>query len=307
MKKLLLKSLLFCLPFTLYGLTVFVIDPFNYFNVSHVIRDDIKERISHPMNYRLWRMVEYRRRPVDNILLGDSRMMNLNTDQIENLTGEEYFNFALGGGSLFEAIETFWYANNLARLKHVYVGVNFNLFNKFYNVNQARHVKQYFDNPFLYLTDKVVFTSGLKLLQSTLFGSEVNVESSGMSHDEFWRFQLDVSATRHFAKYKYPDKAVSDLRAIASYCDSAGIELAFVVFPEHQSLHQRIEDFNLASEYARFNTDLREIAHVYDFNHRSEMTQRAENFRDPYHSTDEICSQLVDSIWRTERVTELSE
>lgn len=129
LKHLVRKLGLFLLPFAVYACAIVVIDPYNYFGVSHVISDGLKSDISYKLNYAMWDMIEYRRDPAPNILLGDSRMMGLDAEDIREVSGHDFENLAYGGGSLKEAIATFNYADKLTDLKRVTIGLDINTYN----------------------------------------------------------------------------------------------------------------------------------------------------------------------------------
>ena len=132
LKLLIRKLALFFLPFVLVGLLVSFIDPYNYFSTPSPYSDEAKKRISFPLNYAMWKMMIYRDNPVPNLLLGDSRMMSVKPEAIQATSGLDYYNFAFGGGSLREAIKTFWFASEQMELERVCFGINLNNYRNFF-------------------------------------------------------------------------------------------------------------------------------------------------------------------------------
>jgi len=297
MKKLFVNIGLFVIPFAVYAILVIVVDPFNYFNVSHVIPDELKAETSCRLNYRLWKMNAYRRQPTDNILLGDSRMLLLDADSISARTGETYYNFAYGGGSLDEVIETFWFADSIVSLKHVYIGLNFSMFNGYHTVNRTHQVRKVFANPLLYLIDKVMIKAGAMLVAQALFDAEYEIERPEMTPKQFWEYQVAVTARNQFERYTYPDDYYQRLSEIVSYCNDRGITVNIIIFPEHMDLINRYFELGLKEEYDRFKQDIHRLVKTHDFNYGNPITENCADFTDPYHFTTDVGLQLVDEIW----------
>jgi hypothetical protein len=297
MKKLLKKSLLFSIPFVLFGLLLLAIDPFNYFHMSKIIPDEVKARVSGKVNYRLWKMIQYNQNPTANILLGDSRMILIDAEYITDKTAGDYYNFAYGGGSLTEMIETFWFADSIIDLKSVYIGINFHLFNKYHTVNEVEKIKAYFENPFLYLIDKVVIKAGALCVADYILGIKTMIEKPPMTEEQFWQYQLEHSAYEQFKHYGYPDENYRKLEEITVYCEKNNIELSFIIFPEHMDLINRYYELGLKKQFFKFKDDIARLGRTYDFDFENEMTLKRENFTDPYHFTESVSRQLINEIW----------
>src|SRR5436190_1512565 len=146
MRKFGVRSAIFTAPLLFYALTVLIVDPYNFFNFSHLVPDSVKKPISN-LDYPLWKMPDYRRNPRRNVLLGDSRMNGIAIEEIRKFTGEEYYNFAYGGGTLKEMIRTFWFADSLTNLHVVYMGMNFNLYNALEKNDRTQDYRNIVRNP----------------------------------------------------------------------------------------------------------------------------------------------------------------
>ncbi|MBN2227238.1 MAG: hypothetical protein JW763_07715 [candidate division Zixibacteria bacterium] len=275
-----------------------LIDPFNYFGISSIIPDTYKAETSYRLNYRLWKMNAYRQQPTGNILLGDSRMLLLDADSISARTGQDYFNFAYGGGSLDEAIETFWFADSITSLQNVYIGLNFPMFNGYHTVNLTRQAKETFANPMLYFIDKVMIKAGAMLVARTLFDTQYDIERPDMTPEQFWKYQIAVTAQSQFERYLYPDNYYQRLSEIVSYCNQKKITVNVIIFPEHVDLINRYSELGLDEEYARFKEDIHRLVKTFDFNYGNPITENRADFTDPYHFTTDIGLQLVDEIWQ---------
>src|ERR1041385_8205072 len=104
MKRLILKLLWLSSPFILVGIGLLIIDPYNYTGPSRLISDECKingfncDPVTMPFGNTLWKMIEYRRTPSANVLIGDSRPAALDSTYIMRVAGQRYYNFALPGG-----------------------------------------------------------------------------------------------------------------------------------------------------------------------------------------------------------------
>ena len=242
-------------------------------------------------------MTKFQHRPSMNILLGDSRMILLEEDKIKLQTNLDYFNFAYGGGSLEEIIETFWYADSLTKLSSVYIGMNFHLFNGYHRVNEVSKIRQYSDNSLLYLIDRVVFKAATLCLAEQLGLYKTEIERPDMTEDQFWDYQLYTTALGQFERYKYPESNYHELQNIVKYCDSNKIEIKFVIFPEHIDLLKQYSAIGLEKEYLQFKNDISILAPTSDFSSEIEIITKRSNFTDPYHFTSDISQYLIDDIW----------
>src|SRR5688500_8467306 len=104
------RTLLFLLPLLLLVGMIAFADPFNYYRTKSFIPEEVKRNTSYKFDMTLWKLGEFIRCPLPNIILGDSRTDFLGTDKIEQITGEKWANLAYGGATMPEIIQTFWYA-----------------------------------------------------------------------------------------------------------------------------------------------------------------------------------------------------
>ena len=118
----------------IYITSVVIIDPYNYFN-TNMVEQDFKDRVCFPLNERLSIIIDYQQNPSPNILIGDSRIQNLDVEEIELASGDAYYNFGYGGCNLPELIQTFWFATEHQKLENVVVGISFGMYNKYNNTD----------------------------------------------------------------------------------------------------------------------------------------------------------------------------
>ena len=296
-RKVLIKGLFLCLPFGLLAGALVVIDPFNYFGLFDCLGGQVKEKTSGRLHYTLWKTVQYQRHPMPNILLGDSRMAAFSVDEIEEVSGIKYFNFGFGGGTVPEAIDSFWFAADKVQLEEVYIAIGFLNFNSYQNMNRFPESKAMLENPALYLTNRIVFQAALYNVRSAWEDQIPDIERPQVTNEEFWQQQLGPNTKALYGNYRYPEDYVEKLREIGTYCQQHQIQLRFIIPPTHVDLQQKIAEFGLAAENERFLRDLQSIAPVIDFDFPNDFNSNRENFPDPYHPGPK--RRLINAIWGT--------
>ncbi len=301
LRKLAWKSGLMALPFALYGALIVAVDPYELFGVSSLVQLRYKQDISYKLNYAMWKMLRYRRDPLPNVLLGDSRMMNLPDDAIQQASGRTWANLAYGGGSLREAIATFHFADAQTELERVVLGVNFNLYNAADDKDRVAEVTAALDNPLLYFSNRNVMSATFQLIPAALTGREAAIGAPAMSKEEFWRYQLETTTRVYYGNYRYPAAYHEQLTELAALCRERDIELAFVIFPGHTDLQDMVGEYGLEAQYERFLDDIAALGVTYHFDFPSELTRDVENFSDPYHMTDELEPRIIGAVWGDER------
>jgi len=295
LKQFVLRMGAFLAPLAACAVIICLVDPFNFFNFCPLIPTRVKDPVSN-LHYVLWKMPEYRRKPVENILLGDSRMGAVRAELVEEISGEHYYNFSYGGASLAEIIKTFWFADNLIQLKNVYIGINFNLYNSHVNGDRTQDYEHITQNPLLYVINPTVLEATWYDIKSVL-GAKVNIGVPDMTREYFWKYQLEITASQMYRQYDYPRNYQMQLARIAEHCKDKGINLVFIVFPTHTDLQKRISDFGLQSNYQQFLLNLAKLGTTFNYDFPNTVTKDLRNFKDPFHFQDEIMRLLVKDIW----------
>jgi hypothetical protein len=297
MRKFIKRMFIFFIPFPIYIGLVVLIDPFNYFDISHVISNNTKINTSERLHPQLWKLIEYKRMRTAKIILGDSRSAKVNTADLKSSIGSDIYNFSYTGGTLIDIIETFWYATTKQKLEEVYIGINFNLYNDFERNNNVEQARSIMKNFFSYSFNKVVISSLIQNIKREYFIKDFIVGTPDMDRNKFWSYQIDVMGKRFYQKYKYPEQYHQDLVNISNYCKKNNIKLTLFMPPTHVELQKRISDFKLEDEYNTFVQDISKLGSYYNFDVISDYTKNKQNFYDPFHPVND--SLIVHSIWIT--------
>jgi len=296
-RALLLRILALVLPFAVAGAIVAGIDPYRYFpwSASRPI-DPGAADIAYRMDPPLWKLADFRHHPAPHLLLGDSRMAELDTTAIDSVTGQRFANLAYGGGSLDEAIKTFWHVDRTVPLRSVTLGINLDSFNQSNSKDRVTGTLRTLANPFLYLCDRLVLRTIGMQVRRRLEGKTPVFGAPPMSRDAFWTYQLDVTARIAYESYRDPEGYRRRLAEMAGHCRRRGIALRFVIFPEHADLQARAARYGLAEARARLGSDLSRIAETVDLSDVIDVRDRA-RFTDPYHFAPDAEAAIVERLW----------
>jgi hypothetical protein len=296
--KILLKNLfLFLLPIAIMVAIVIFVDPFNYFEISGFFNQSKKDKIANQVNPILRTLIKFKKQPSPYILLGDSRMKNLNTEKVRSIAGEPYYNLAFGGGTIKEICKVFWFASKIIKLKKVYIGINFDLYNSLNNRDLMTKTQSILDNPLFYFTNFNIWESIYYILKSQTDHKDIILSRPDLSKADFWKYQININAKRLFESYVYPYSYFNSLSEIAGYCEKEGVKLYFIVFPTHADLRNKIRDNNLTGYEEKFQKDLFSFSEVLYFDQDNYFSKDSSFFNDPFHYSEFYGEMLICTIW----------
>jgi hypothetical protein len=298
-KRFLKRGLLFSLPLLVWALLVVAVDPFNYFNVSRIFPDDVKEANAGKLNSLIFNMLQEKHHPCENVLIGDSRAGALPLERIEKLTGRDYFRLSANALKMNESIDLFYFANRMLPLKRVVFTINFNQFNEYAYADRVTGVEAMLKNPFIYLFDRNVAEAGW-IVAKAQYSRHAEVNSvPPMTENEFWDYIVNVRAREHYERFKHPDGLLKKMQDMAAFAKEHGIEVTIIIVPHHQDFQRRVREFKLVDEYLRFKQELGGLGvRVVDYDYLNDLTSVRENFRDPLHYSVEVGNLIADEVFR---------
>jgi len=289
------KIFIFSIPVLLYMGAIAMIDPYNMFG-TQLIDDEQKRNTAYRLNYALWKYVEYDKKPMSSILLGDSRVGLLSNKIVERVAGKQVYNFSFGGGTLPEIIETFWYADDKTKLKRVFIGLNFGLYNGREKKNRCVESKNVLNNKGLYFINQSVTNSSVLILKN-LFTNKNEVVGKPPNREKFWKQQLETADVAVYKDYLYPTDYYNELKKIATHCSANNIELSFVIMPTHIDLQNKITVSKREEEFERFLQDIKGLGKVYDFHKVGPLTIDREDYKDPFHFRARVGEEVIKYIF----------
>lgn len=295
MRRLLTRAAILAAPFLLIVALVVVVDPYNYFGISHLVSDQIKESTAGKLHYALWKVQKFKRSPTSRLLLGDSRMAAVSTSEIRSVAGDEYFNFAYGGGTLTEAIDTYWLASSIISLDAVYLEMGLINFNAYQTLNRVAEVRSIEANPLIYLSNRLVVRAAFLAAYVALTGNPVNVESPSLDRDDFWRFQVDESLPQLLHRYSYPVAVAKRLKEVAEDCKRRGTRFVIVIPPTHVDVQAKVHALGRDDDQARFKDFAAALGPGFDFDYQNELTSARSGFSDPFHLRNN--DEIIQEVW----------
>jgi len=298
LRRLVLNAALFATPFLVWIVAVVVVDPFNYFDISHVVPEPVKKENAASLNEMMFNMLKEVHNPGENLIIGDSRVENFSLPQIKEITGLEYHRLSSNALKLNEAVDLFWFANQRKRIARVVFGINFNQYNEYAFADRVHSVEAVIHNPLLYVFDRSVAQASYYVSKAALTGHPAFSSIPPMTRDEFWDYIVTVRAKEQYGRYRHPDELYRRMRDMVTFAKDHGTEVTFVIVPHHADFQRRVQDFGLAEEAARFRRDLNDLdVRVVDYDYPNAITADRSKFRDPLHCNEAVSSMIVNEVF----------
>ena len=299
MRRFLKKGLLFAAPFLLWVLAVVIVDPFDYFNVSHAFTEENKIQNAASLNWVVFNMLKEKHAPCENLIIGDSRAESLPLEQIDELTGQKFFKLSAYALKLNESFDLYDFANKIKPVKRVIFTLNFNEFNEYAFADRVSSVEAMIKNPLIYLFDRSVAQAGYYVAKAALTEKKSVNSTPPMREDEFWNYIVTVRAREHYERFRYPAGLYARLTNLTAQAKAQGTEVTFIIVPHHADFQKRVREFGLNDDYLRFKRDLSGVgARVIDFDYVNDMTLNRDNFRDPLHYNEAFGKLIANEVFR---------
>lgn len=308
MKNYFFKALIFAMPFFLYCLLIIVIDPYNFFNYSHIIKKEIKLKMldrtfeKGAIGNIIWKRLEFNRNPSGYLIFGDSQAYNINEQHISECSGCNVMNMSVPGANPETKFRLFWLAANQLKLKHVTIQLDFpNLFTR---TNLFQASQEYINKPYLYFSDANVCRDAYNIISYVIWKKYTRKYSAyAFPITEKKNEAFDKIQKNNFRNYSYPTNYYAGLSQISEYCHSNNITLDFIVFPIHQRYLDFLSKNNIMIDYDRFITDISKLARTFDFSRNRDINNNEKNFIDYFHPTQQITDSLTCIVWRETELT----
>ena len=304
MREILHKLLLFLSPFMVISLFTLMVDPYNLFNISTIVSDEIKiECLDRNNNvtiraYATWRTLNFLSDPTPNIILGDSRIAYISDTLFEEKLGGKVSNLAIPLGNIKTIIELFWMAASSTELENIIVQINFNRYNHAVNDDLLLPVRQLIEKPYSYFFNAKYVKDSFAVFFSSLKKNNQFANRMKPQIVDDWKFS-EQSIIRNFKYpgYIYPQNYYDELKKISTFCLNEDINLLFVITPNYYDVHQYIESFNLENEYERFKTDLRSLGTTIDLDDGLPISYDDDMYADHFHFQPHLADTLISLIY----------
>lgn len=281
--------MLFCLPFVAVAALFLRFEKYNYFFLR-------KDELNYSRPISAMRETEMIR--PTKILLGDSRFEVLDTDYIEELTGERYTNLAFGGASIPESVQLFWFAAERCELQKVVFCVSFYTINWTYG-DDRRVIKamEYATEPEKYiynLKNWMATYDAVKSYVETGVDPTVYVDPTaqrpsvimdntpGVYREDLLDYTRSIQIM--CSAYGISQTSMTALLDIVDYCEQNDIELTLVFPPAQQVIWDNvIYAYALDQRVAGYKELLKQYADCIDMEWESDFSRDQNNFRDGFH------------------------
>lgn len=304
MKKYLLKIFYFSIPVLLVFLFIFLVDPYEYINISHIISSKNKQLVynrddaTSPRGAMFWKKLHYKRDPKKIILIGDSQGGKIKEDLVERITGQEFYNFCVPGASYPTMFETFWLAAEQTELESVYFQVSFMNYNATRDYTLYSYIQKYFDKPYMYFLDKEML---LDSFYNFLFAITENMKLVENSYEYEPEEVLDENSRElmnlFFDDYTYPEEFKKELVRIAEYCEKNEIETTYIIIPTYDETFDYLDANSLTPMYKKFKDDIKSLGHTHDYWNKNDATKVRQNFIDYFHPRQQLIDQITIEVW----------
>ncbi|MBI5636852.1 MAG: hypothetical protein HZA03_02655 [Nitrospinae bacterium] len=265
-------------------------DPFNFRGTNDILAE--KKMVGNIMNGKLFSIVEFNHSPpVRNFIFGDSRSGGLNVDTFKNEGMGNFYNLSLGGGTLYEERDLFWWIASRQRIDSVVFSISFLAYTKRYSSNIIPEMVQLLNEPSKYYTSMFTAKSSFQLIRLLLEDrpAETNLEDK----DKLWNRALSTADTMLYG-YERPNDLYREFARIVAYCREHNIAIVLFIPPVHVDVQKRIEKHNLLREYNIFKNDMINLGpEVVDFDTVNNITEDRNKWADPQHLADDKSFQIL--------------
>lgn len=304
MIKYLKRGFYFSIPVFLCFVFIFIIDPHEFINVSHVIDPETKVKLIHrsdeasPRGAMLWKYLHFEREPVKQAIIGDSQGRRIKPELIKEVSGEEVFNFCVPGASYETYFDIFWFVIEQTELEKVYFQISFMNYSMARSYNLFHFATDYIQKPYLYFMNKEILFDSFYNFLFSVTGDESIIENS-YEHapleelDRLTQPRLEM----FFSNYQYPSAYYSELNRIKQYCEANNIELYFILMPTYKGVGEYLAEHGLTNMRERFEQDLGFLGDIYDFDVPGEVSNTRENFIDYFHPRQPVIDGVTREIW----------
>jgi hypothetical protein len=308
MKELFKKLLFFFSPFILITLLIVLVDPYNMFNILHLVNDDTKIKClnrtdaTSPRGNLLWRTIQFKRNPTPNIMLGTSRMGEISDQSLGKYFDGNATNLAFGGVNYRVIKDLFWMAAKTTKLKNVIIQAEFNTYSALSNTNLYEPARKIIDKPSSYFLNADIVTDAFALLYYSITKNEQFVRRS---------YKYRIGSINGTDKYLlngfflgnvYPKEYHEDLIKISEFCRKENINLIFFIAPDYCEVRNYIKDNNMEEEYNRFRSDIYGLGNTIDQNNGIPFSFKKDNYLDFFHVKFELTDTLLSMIFKPDLI-----
>jgi len=287
--------------YILVGIFNYYIDPFSVFG-----NNKIGVHFSSEREYKMSGAIGYSH---DSILLGSSKVANINPSQIKDV---KVFNAAFSAAT---PEEMYFFINEFVKKNEiVFLGLDFYMFNEFSFPLKNKEEMQFLNKSFYFLLYKYAFS--LNLLKLSLRGlrrhltnQPVSIFPNGQrntskddtldleSRDENYDRILDKLKEINFNKYKFSYSRLEYLKKIKMLSEERGFRLVVFLNPLHPEVLNLVKSEDLLTFFELFLNESKKIfPNLADFTQGKYSKREYFYKHDPYHYKPEIGARMIQDL-----------
>lgn len=299
LRGLLLRIAAISAPFVAVFALVVVVDPYNYFGWSRAIPNEVKlKSLYHSgrtmaFSNMMWELLRFEKKPVEHVLLGDSRLTRFDLGHLKEVTGVGYANMGVPGGNYRTIADLFAFTDSIIPLKDVVVQVSFQGMNTGNDWDFYSEPRLLLDKPLLYLTNRRVLEATLLNVKGTLAPNSVEYDKLPQDH---WRMVIDMQRN-NAANFRLDTANFVRLQRIADQCRKAGARLVFLEYPTWPEVRTLYTEAGLDPLRKQYIARLSSIATTIDLDRPGAFPTERSDWRDPLHPTAEAQRKVIDRVW----------
>lgn len=309
MKKLLYKLLIFLSPLFVIFIFILVVDPYNLVNISHIISNESKKECLNrtlavaPRGYALWNVLRYKRNPAPNIILGNSKLMNIDEQYLSTFYKDKVSNLSIPGADYNTLIEMFWMAARTTHLKNVifqtsFISYNFNKTETLFE-ETAKTIKL----PYRYFLGRNYLEDTFYVLLYAITKDKDLVNWENKIKVEPWeRSYKWITGMLDDKDFKTPEEYLTDLRKISEYCKKENINLIFVIPPNFSETRLIIKNSGWGNAYLEFKKEIHTIDKDIDLDNGLPISYDKSKFYDYVHLKPNYQDTIISLIFHNQNV-----
>lgn len=293
-----------------------IIDPYVVFHTPKTKISNLKPEAKR--QERMTKITEFKldRRKIDTVFIGTSRVdWIFNQNYFKKITGKNATNLGIVGMNFDEYLNfTKTVINIHPEIKHIYLGLDFYIFNK--NVIDNQKHEGFNKNPQLTTSElaTVLFASDTTVSSFITITKNIRCKDLIKMYDHNGLIYLfNNSATRQlfehvvrnyidrFKNYEIDNTTYDKLKELELYCKKKGVELHIFHTEGHTVDLATIYLGGYWDIYTQWKKDLTKVSDIYDFYYvnkysTEELKSNMKYFYDSAHGTPETGNMMMDKM-----------
>ena len=276
MKKLYLWIFAISFPVICYMLFFFANDPHRYFS------GDASD------NTLMGKMIDFKNHSYDAILLGDSRIDNMDVKELNQGSTFSYKNMAYGGCMSREMISLFWWCieHQNTNIKSVIIVTGFYNMNTLLQQDRVSSTEKIINNPISYafcLENLKACLHNLKIKQKNI--RKVNAASISDDVQKASNFKMSRDEmTTYLKNYTYDQSVLNDFVEIGNYCAAHDILLKIVLPPWWEDFYGELIRYDLLDILDEYKQTISLSVPIWDLEYKEcPLNSNYDDFSDYSH------------------------